>query len=229
MADKGNVTVALKESDYIHKVKLMLSDTSTYKKLNYNPLNDLRKTIKELVHNWNENSYFPKKYSVYSLSQTDTQLSKFYGLPKIHKPDVPLRPIISLINNSTYFISKIICTILNNSIRKLPFFVKNSLHVLNKLNGLLIPDDYILVSFDVTSLFTNISLERVVESIQRRYNTIRNFTNVPLDELIKAVKIIMNNTFFQFDNEYYQQVFGSPMRSPVSPPFVDMVMIDLKI
>ena len=93
----------------------------------------------------------------------------------------------------------------------------------------MIPVDYILVSLDVTSLFTNISLERVIESIQRRYNTIRNFTNVPLDDIIEAVKIIMNNTFFQFDNEYYQQIFGSPMGSPVSPPFADMVMIDLEM
>ena len=195
-ADKGNITIALNKSDYFNKVKIMLSDTTTYKKLVNNPLEKLRKTIKELVHNWNDNGYFHKKYSVYFLSQTDTQLSKFYGLPKIHKPNIPLRPIVSPINNPTYFISKFICTILNKSIRKPPSFVKNSLEVVNRLNGLLIPDESILVSFDVASLFTNISLERVIESIQRRYNTIRNFTNVPLDKLIRAVKIIMNNTFF---------------------------------
>ena len=73
-----------------------------------------------------------------------------------------------------------------HSIRKPPSFVKNSLQVLNKLSRLIIPDDYILVSFDVKSLFTNTSLEIVVESIQRRYNTIRNFPNAPLDELIKG-------------------------------------------
>ena len=70
-------------------------------------------------------------------------------------------------------------------------------YIVNKLNRILISDDYILVSFDVTSLFTNISLDRVIESIQRRYNTIRKFTNVPLDDIIEVVKIIMKNTFFQ--------------------------------
>ena len=107
----------------------MLSDTSTYKKLDYNPLKNLREIIKKLVHNWNDNGYFSQKYSVYFLSQTDTQLSKFYGLPKIHKENIPLRPIVSSINNLTYFVSKFNYTILNKSIRKPPSFVKKSLQV----------------------------------------------------------------------------------------------------
>lgn len=38
---------------------------------------------------------------------TNMFLAKCYGLRKIHKEDVPLRPLISLVNSSTYFLAKV--------------------------------------------------------------------------------------------------------------------------
>ena len=38
----------------------------------------------------------------------------------------------------------------------------------------------------------------------------------------------MKNTFFQYDNEYYHQIFGTPMGSPISPMLVDLVLQDLE-
>ena len=49
-----------------------------------------------------------------------------------------------------------------------------------------------------------------------------------MDDLLNSVEIIMSNNFFQFDNEFYQQIYGLAMGSPISPVFADMVMIDLE-
>ena len=38
----------------------------------------------------------------------------------------------------------------------------------------------------------------------------------------------MNNTFFQFDNSYYKQSFGTPMGFPISSILADLVMQDLE-
>ena len=40
--------------------------------------------------------------------------------------------------------------------------------------------------------------------------------------------LISYNTFFQFDNKYYQQAFGTPMGSPISPILADLVLQDLE-
>ena len=37
---------------------------------------------------------------------------KFYGLPKIHKPDTPLRPIVSSCGSVTYGVAKELAKIL---------------------------------------------------------------------------------------------------------------------
>ena len=31
----------------------------------------------------------------------------------------------------------------------------------------------------------------------------------------------MDLTYFKFDNKYYKQIFGTPMRSPISPIIAD--------
>ena len=39
------------------------------------------------------------------LYSSDGLCPRFYGLPKIHKPGIPLRPIVSFVNSPTYAIS----------------------------------------------------------------------------------------------------------------------------
>ena len=54
----------------------------------------------------------PKTY--HRLHSTDATPASFYGLPKIHKPDVPLRPITSCINAPTYNVSQHLVSILSS-------------------------------------------------------------------------------------------------------------------
>ena len=89
-----------------------------------------KKTKKFLLH-WNNKKYFyngfePHKYHPYKFSQTDTMLSRIYGLSKSHKPGFPLRPVISSINSLTYFISQQYSIMLSNTISKPKSHIKNS-------------------------------------------------------------------------------------------------------
>ena len=45
---------------------------------------------------------------------------KFYGLPKIHKPDTPLRPIVSSCGSVTYGVAKELAKILKPLVGKVP-------------------------------------------------------------------------------------------------------------
>jgi len=86
-----------------------------------------------------------------------------------------------------------------------------------------------LLSLDVKSLFTNIPLELVMEAINSRWSYIKKVTKITKDEFIAAVQFIFDSTFFSFDNVIYRQIFGTPMRSPLSPMLADIVMQDLEL
>jgi len=54
---------------------------------------------------------------------------------------------------------------------------------------------------------------------------IYNNTSIPHNEFITAVSLILNTTVFKFNNNYYKQIFGTPMDSPI---LADMVLQDLE-
>lgn len=92
------------------------------------------------------------------MATADIVLAKCYGLPKVHKTNFPMRSIISLFNSSTYLLAKYLYNDLNKNIQLPKSHLNNSFEHIEKINNFIIPDDYVLISLDVTSLFTNVSL-----------------------------------------------------------------------
>ena len=82
-----------------------------------------------------------------------------YGLLKIHKPEIPLRPIASFINSPSYQLSKHLVHLLSPLVRNTSSFVKNSTEFAAFISDQIITDGAVLVSFDVVSLFTNVPVE----------------------------------------------------------------------
>ena len=103
-ADKGNVTVILKSFDYNEKILQLLNGNSTYKKVNYNPLKLMKKDTCKLLENWRIKGFSGKNLTKKDISINNIILPRIYGLPKIHKQNFPLRPVVSLINTPTYYI-----------------------------------------------------------------------------------------------------------------------------
>ena len=106
--------------------------------------------------------------------------------------------------------------------------VNNSQELEDKLSDMTVPDGYIFVSLNVNSLFTNISLEKVLNSRDRRISHIWNKCKIPFDELRECVEFLYKNTIFTFNKKVYKQIFGSPMGSLLSSLLADIVMNDMK-
>ena len=122
--DKGVSLVVLDKEDYIHKAedllqqpnyKILTSDPTTKHK---NKLITLRKSIKA-EGGMNESLY--KK-----LYPTGASSPKFYGLPKVHKEGIPLRPIVSSIGSVSYETAKELSRILKPLVGKTTYRVKNT-------------------------------------------------------------------------------------------------------
>jgi hypothetical protein len=60
------------------------------------------------------------------LYSSDGLSPRFYGLPKIHKPEIPLRPVVSFVNYPTYGVSSFLAKILSPVVGNTENTVKNS-------------------------------------------------------------------------------------------------------
>ena len=93
-ADKGRTTVILNKQDYHNKVKALLEDTNTYEKLASDPTRSLKNKLIQTLRDWRKVNRIPD-YLYNQLYPTAENVPKFYGLPKIHKKDVPLRALVA--------------------------------------------------------------------------------------------------------------------------------------
>ena len=95
----------------------------------------------------------------YRLRCRVSQSAKLYGLPKLHKPNIPMRPIVSFCGSPSYQLSKHLTNILKALTDKSQHKLQSTDNFIDAIKTVQIPDDHKLVSFDVKSLFTSIPLQ----------------------------------------------------------------------
>ena len=100
-SDKGRATVIMDRDDYNSKISEMLSDTTTYKKLNCGLPAALERKMNSTLLGLNRSGQIPDRLC-YRLRSSSVLTPRIYGLPKIHKQDVPLHSIVSFYTSPTY-------------------------------------------------------------------------------------------------------------------------------
>jgi len=93
---------------------------------------------------------------------------------------------------------------------------------------LYIPDNCILVSLDVISLFTNVPIDSVIEILEEKWPYIEKHSIIPKEEFLNAINLVLHSTFFTFNNKFYKQTYGAPMGSPLSPIIADLFLQKLE-
>ena len=85
--------------------------------------------------------------------------------------------------------------------------------------------DYRLVSFDVSSLFTNIPLRKTSNIIlDRIYKDKRITTSLNKRTLKKLLLDSCTKTSFSLNDQLYRQIDGVSMGSPLGPTLADILM-----
>ncbi|BHF66465.1 hypothetical protein SprV_0200948200 [Sparganum proliferum] len=164
-ADKGRSTVVLDRTDYLQNAKRLLEDLQSYVPCESNPIKTLTCEINAtLLTTENSDAMSPVNRSV--ARAQETVLARFYGLPKVHKEDAPLQPIASLKGTPTYGLAKWLFRHLKFLTTDSNATVSSSTQFLDKIKGInLLPND-VMVSFDVWSLLASIPQDLAVEAIQ---------------------------------------------------------------
>ena len=97
----------------------------------------------------------------------------------------------------------------------------------NYIRNVLIEDDTIMVSFDVTSLYTNILIIDTLNIIKDYVNNDDQFTRkmaIPQDKFLDLVHLVLTTTCHTFNFQFYQQNDGVAMGGPASSTTAEIYM-----
>ena len=88
------------------------------------------------------------------------------------------------------------------------------------------PDEE-LRSYDVSALFTSVPVDKALEVVREKLEedlTLSERTPLAPDDIVKLLGLCLKCTYFLFQGEYYLQIHGAAMGSPVSPIVCNLYM-----
>ena len=157
--DKGRGVVVLNRTDYVQKSSDFLEGRQ-FEKVCSDPTADFQRKVQGSLRSMKK-AFDQKTYK--KLYPSGSQPGLYFGLAKVHKvppnskdiKDLPLRPVISNIGTATYNVSKYLASELF-PLTKSEYTIESTKHFIENVRGKRIGNSEALVSFDVSSLFTNV-------------------------------------------------------------------------
>ena len=134
------------------------------------------------------------------------QPPKLYGPPKLHKPGIPMRPIVSFCGSPKYQLCKYLTTILQPLTDKSRHKLQSTENFIDAIKTVQIPDDYKLVSFDVKSLFTIIPLQLALQCTETVIQQSTVKLPLPTEDIMDLLNLCLTSTYFQYNGKHYQAV-----------------------
>ena len=209
-----------------HKKAEELLNTRTYKKISEDPTKKQKNKLISILKNIKaEGGLNEETYN--RLYPTAAVPSKFYGLPKIHKPGIPLRPIVSSIGPATYNTAKELAKILKPLVGMSAHHVQNTRDFVEQIKDIRLKQGECIMSYDVTALFTSVPIQPVLNIIKQRLandHDLHKRTTMSTSHIIHLLEFCLGSTSFVYQGQFYQQLEGKAMGSPLSPIVANIFM-----
>ena len=224
-ADKGGAVVISDVQDYVKEANRQLADPRFYKKVKENPTDLHAALVENAIDDLRLKGHLAEKMAE-QLKVKNPKTPRMYLLPKVHKPGNPGRPVVSSIGCHTEHISKFVDHHLQPLNQNLESYVKDSTDFLNKLEKIPeIPDEAILVTMDVRSLYTNVPNDEGVEAVKsylRKRNRPGDGVLAKIISTFLTLILTLNN--FVFNDANYVQVNGASMGTKCAPTYASLFM-----
>ena len=256
-ADNGGAITLLNQEDYKEEILTQFNNNKFYKKLDYDPTTINIQELKTLINNIEQphakTRILPLAPICPQLGNFHTiqKIHKLLCIVKqffteqgnqLHVHDIndiitlvkdlkvypPGRPIVSGIGTLTENMSSFIDSILQRLMQCIPSYIKDTTEFINKLASVkTIPPDVLLVTMDVTSLYTNIPHVDGVDACSKFLND-HCVTDISTDSICSLISFILAHNNFVFDDHNYLQTSGTAMGTKMALCFANIFMASIE-
>lgn len=177
-----------------------------------NPVQTISRKTSELLNNYKDELGQTK----WKLLVSNPVCPRLYGLPKLHKDGIPMRPVVSNICAPTEKLAKWLVEEFKKLKAPFSFSVENSIDFTSKMKNVRIEDDEVMCSFDVKSLFPNTPLKESVEELKIWLDE-QDIPDNRASMFLEMTTFCLKNSFFQFNGKFFKQLDGTAMGMALGP------------
>ena len=218
--DKGNGVVILDRVDYVEKMLHILGDKKRFKKDHKQEdcSNNIIDHVEKLLSNMVEKKFISENQAK-TLVPTSATVPRLYGLPKVHKDNIPLRPLLSMIGSPQHGLAKFLAQVLKPiELFYAKFPILDSFDLVHKLQHVTYTTTNCrLGSLDVVSLFTCVPLRKCIDVIIKAVESGETDIKFDASSIGQLIEICVSNVQLLFNGIYYRQIDGVAMGSPLGP------------
>ena len=215
-ADKGAAVVLMNKEDYITESERQLSDQNFYIETNDDLTEKHSMEITSFLDQMLTNDEITTKVHEY-LAPFESKTANFYFLPKIHKTTITGRPIISGNGCPTEAISSFVDEHIKPFVPLLPSYIRDTTDFIKKIESIELPDQCLLVTMDVTSLYTNIPNQGGMVAIYETLKDNNYCERASIKSLLELLKLVLHKNNFDFNGKHYLQIGGTAMGTKLAP------------
>ena len=226
--DKRVALVVMDRDVYNNKAQKLLEDRGTYKEIKTDSTNKLKNKLVSLLKKIKaEGGISDQLYK--KMYPTGAVAPEFYGLPKIHKRDIPLKPIVSSRGSINYELAKELSRILRLLVGSSLHHIKNTGDFDQHLKGITLRANEDIVSYHVSALFTSVPKKPAINIIRRKLELDQELhlrTSISVVQIISLLEFCLKTIYFQFQGRFFEQLQGAAMGSPISLIVTNLYMED---
>lgn len=225
LTDKNLGLAVVEKTWYVEQCENMLRDELVYTKLDHEDVQWFQEKVLERIKCLIAEGIAVGPSGEYlASSEDDKDIPTFHAIPKVHKKDWTLRPIIPSHSWVTRKSSEIVDFLLRQIIKEcVPWLVESTRDVIRRLQDVTITrsDDVWLITGDVESFYTNVPILETVKGISQLRGPER-VEGVRTDMVRHLLEIIMCANCFQFNGKFYRQTTGVAMGTSCAPAFANL-------
>lgn len=212
-ADKGSGVVIMDKNDYLEKcMRLLYSED--FEELRVDPMKIWTDGADALIAKEASMGLWDAKIGAW-LKFKRPKMSILYGLPKVHKNGVPLRPVVSSIDCPTMNLAKLVDFVLQPFVQSNEVFIirdtKHFLKIIDQLNSENLEGSQVF-SVDVEALHPSVPHQGAVQAVKELVPDF-DWSNDKKRFFEELVTFVVCESYFQFDSKFFKQKRGVPIGS----------------
>jgi hypothetical protein len=195
-ADKGKTVVIINSDEYSRKIHSFLT-TNNFSTITRDPTDRYQKHILKTIQ---ECSLIIDKRQIKYLTQKKPAPPVLKAQLKLHKTDIPIRPVINNRSAPSYKLAKHLTKILNRYITLNNHYnVTNSTNLAHDLIKLKIHENHKMITYDIKYLYVNVPMQETLNilNIKLLENTNTQMTH----HILSLMDTPLSQNYFTYQNK----------------------------